>query len=114
MPVPKPKAITQPWTDLQLSKTDWNKFALAFYELAHHDFDRFDQLPPDLKKHQVGVLCSKFIKTADNDFLDQAGHLLTGSRDWYTYLGRLGFAKEFSDPLGYPTLPLQTENKRYC
>ncbi len=67
---------------------DWRKLAFAFYALAHNDPKHFDELEPELQDTQVGRLCAAYIESKDYELIDQAGRLLTGSRHWYTYLGR--------------------------
>lgn len=68
---------------------EWNAIAAAFYALAHGSRAEYDALPAVLRESQVGKLCELYLANRDPDLLDQAGLLLTGSRDWYTYLGRV-------------------------
>jgi hypothetical protein len=67
---------------------DWRKLALAFYSLAHNDAKDFKALEPELKNTEVGRLCSEYLQTGDYQIIEQAGYLLTGTREWYIYLGR--------------------------
>jgi len=62
---------------------------LAFYALAHGSRAEYDALPVTLRESQVGRLCGLYLENSDPELLDQAGVLLTGSRDWYTFLGRM-------------------------
>lgn len=66
----------------------WKALASAFYALAHGSRSEYDALPADLRESQVGRLCGLYLENRDPELLEQAGLLLTGSRDWYTYLGR--------------------------
>lgn len=70
------------------SQEDWWKLARAFYDLAHQDPANFQQLEERLKETEVGRLCREYIRTRDSRLLDQAGRLLTGTDQWYVYLGR--------------------------
>ncbi len=67
---------------------DWKKLAYAFYALAHNDQKAFDELEPRLKNTPVGKLCSEYIRSRDHQLIEQAGYLLTGTKQWYVYLGR--------------------------
>ena len=62
---------------------------LAFYELAHNDPNLFDALEPRLKNTEVGRLCSEYIETKDRQLIEKAGYLLSGTKYWYIYLGRI-------------------------
>lgn len=68
---------------------DWRKLAFAFYALAHNDRKDFDELEQSLKDTEAGRLCSEYIKSKDSRLLDKAGYLLTGTKQWYVYLGRM-------------------------
>ena len=68
---------------------DWRKIAFAFYALAHNDQDEFDKLEERLKNTEVGKMCSAYIVSKDSQLLDKAGYLLTGTKQWYIYLGRI-------------------------
>jgi hypothetical protein len=67
---------------------DWWKLAHAFYSLAHNDTRKFNALEPRLKDTEIGRLCSEYIRSKDHHFIDKAGYLLTGTKQWYVYLGR--------------------------
>ena len=67
---------------------DWRKLAIAFYALAHQDPQPYHALEPYLKDTEVGRLCARYLDSQDHQLLDQAGYLLTGTRQWYVYLGR--------------------------
>lgn len=67
---------------------DWRRLAFALYALAHNDPGDFDALEPRLKNTEVGRLCSEYIRSGDHQFIEQAGYLLTGTKQWYTFLGR--------------------------
>lgn len=62
--------------------------ASAFLALAHGSREEYDALSESLKKSPAGELCRLYLENRDPGLLDQAGLILTGSRDWYTYLGR--------------------------
>ncbi len=66
----------------------WWALGYALFDLAHGDRRRFDQLPPEARETEVGRLCQKYVETDEYQYIDQAGKLLTGSDNWYTYLGR--------------------------
>ena len=66
----------------------WKQLAMAFYDLAHGDFKRFEALPSSLKEGEVGQICQQYMMSRESGLLDRAGKLLTGSKDWYVYLGR--------------------------
>jgi hypothetical protein len=68
---------------------DWKKLASALFALAHHDPLEFNCLEPRLKETEVGRLCSQYLLSADSQFIEQAGRLLTGSDHWYVFLGRM-------------------------
>lgn len=68
---------------------EWRRLAFAFYALAHNDFKHFNDLEPELQQTEIGQLCLEYIKTRDFQLVERAGYLLTGSKDWYTYLGRI-------------------------
>jgi hypothetical protein len=76
------------WKDLGISREAWYSLAAGFYALAHSDRRAFDALPPDLKEHPAGQLCCSFLETNNRAFLDRAGLMLCGTKDWYVYLGR--------------------------
>lgn len=82
--VPEP-----PWTRLGITETGWRALAAAFYELAHGDFRKFGELPGSLRECSAGRLCSRFMETGDHEFVEQAGRKITGTGDWYVYLGRM-------------------------
>lgn len=68
---------------------EWKALAAAFFALAHGSRAEYDALPAVLRNGRVGRLCGLYLEHNDPELLDQAGILLTGSRDWYTYLGRM-------------------------
>jgi len=68
---------------------EWRKLAFAFYSLAHNDFKDFSALEPELKITEAGRLCSEYIKTKNHDLIEKAGYLLTDTKQWYVYLGRI-------------------------
>lgn len=67
---------------------DWRKLTSAFYSLAHNDPREFNALEPRLKDTKVGRLCTDYIRTKDHEFIEKAGYLLTGTKQWYVYIGR--------------------------
>lgn len=71
-----------------MTRDDWTTLALAFYALANGSRIEYDRLSAPLRESPVGKLCAQYLETGDHRLLDQAGVLLTGSGDWYTYLGR--------------------------
>lgn len=75
-------------TRLDIDRDDWRKLAIAFYSLAHNDQRDFDALEPRLKETEVGRLCADYIETRDHQLIERAGYLLTGTKEWYVYLGR--------------------------
>lgn len=62
---------------------------MAFFALAHGSRSEFEALPEPLRESPAGRLCGLYLENGDPDLLEQAGLLLTGSRDWYTCLGRM-------------------------
>ncbi len=80
--------IDPAWSRLGLTREDWTSLALALFALAHGSRREFDGLPEGLKGHPAGQLCAAYIEGGDDNLLDQAGFMLTNSRQWYTYLGR--------------------------
>jgi len=78
-----------PWNRLNISREDWTELALAFYAVAHGSRTEYDALPALLKESPAGKLCGLYLENPDPELLDQAGLILTGSRDWYTFLGRM-------------------------
>ena len=66
----------------------WRKLASAFYFLAHNDEREFHALDAGLKDTEVGLLCQEYILTKDHQRIEEAGYLLTGTKQWYVYLGR--------------------------
>jgi hypothetical protein len=68
--------------------TCWRLLASAFLDLAHGDRSAFDALPASARATEAGELCEAYLRSGDRALLDEAGRLLTGSRDWYVYLGR--------------------------
>ena len=66
----------------------WRELAVAFYALAHNDERRFHALDAWLKDTEVGLLCQEYILTGDHERIEEAGYLLTGTKQWYVYLGR--------------------------
>lgn len=68
---------------------EWKALASAFFALAHGSRSEYDALPDVLRDSQVGKLCGLYLDNRDPELLDQAGFILTGSRNWYTYLGRV-------------------------
>lgn len=77
-----------PWNRLSMEEKEWRDLAAAFYDLAHNDFRKFEALPLSLKDHPAGRLCAKYIETGDHEFIEKAGRELTGTDEWYVYLGR--------------------------
>ena len=77
-----------PWNRLGMAEQDWRALSRAFYSVAHNDFKEFEALPEALKLHQVGRLCTEYIKTRDRELVEEAGRALTFTKNWYTYLGR--------------------------
>ena len=65
----------------------WRKLASAFYNLAHNDFDSWNDLPYELKQTDVGMICEKYLKTKNSNLVEKAGCLLAG-KYWYVALGR--------------------------
>ena len=76
------------WERLELSKDQWFQLARAFYDLAHGDSKKFSVLSSDIVDHPVARLCHRYMESGNRDLLDEAGRILTGSRQWYVYLGR--------------------------
>ncbi len=76
------------WNRQDITRADWTTLALAFYALANGSRTEYDRLSAPLREGVVGKLCAQYLETGDHHLLDQAGVLLTGSGDWYTYLGR--------------------------
>jgi hypothetical protein len=68
---------------------DWRKLAFAFYALAHNDASEFNALEPRLKNTDVGKLCSEYNQSRDHELIERAGYLLTGTKHWYVYIGRM-------------------------
>ncbi len=81
-------SATPNWERLGLSRTEWRQLAGAFYALAHGVDKEFTALPESLKGHPAGQLCAEYIRTGERATLDRAGHALTGTKEWYVYLGR--------------------------
>ncbi|MBN2078116.1 MAG: hypothetical protein JW838_04065 [Spirochaetes bacterium] len=77
-----------PWGRLAMKEENWRKLAAAFYDLAHNDFRKFEGLPRPLKDHPVGKLCAKYMETGEHEYVEKAGRELTGTDEWYVYLGR--------------------------
>ncbi len=77
------------WDELEMTREDWWKLAGAFYCLAHNDFRQFLALDDHLKKTPAGELCSRYMETSEHDLVELAGRLITGSKHWYVYLGRI-------------------------
>ncbi len=77
------------WDELEMTREDWWKLARAFYGVAHNDFKHFLALSADLKKTPAGELCSRYMETREHDLVERAGRLITGSKHWYVYLGRI-------------------------
>ena len=73
---------------METGDKDWWELAYAFYSLAHNDPKDFNALEPRLKDTEIGRLCSEYIRSKDHQFIDKAGYLLTGTKQWYVYLGR--------------------------
>ncbi len=78
-----------PWNRLNISREDWTELALAFYAVAHGSRTEFDSLPATLRECPVGILCERCLESSGSTLLDETGFALTGSRDWYTFLGRM-------------------------
>jgi hypothetical protein len=77
-------------TAKHLKNTDiksWRQLAMAFYALAHNDYDLWNDLPVQLKHTDVGIICEQYLKTKNSDLIEEAGYLLAG-KYWYTALGR--------------------------
>lgn len=74
---------------METGDEDWWELAFAFYSLAHNDPRDFNQLEPRLKNTEVGRLCAQYMQSGDQRFIEQAGYLLTGTKHWYAYLGRM-------------------------
>jgi len=68
---------------------DWRRLAFAFYSLAHNHPEDFNALEAELQDTEAGRLCAEYIRTGDADLLEQAGYLLTGTYQWYIYLGKI-------------------------
>jgi hypothetical protein len=66
---------------------EWRKLASALYSLAHSDAREFHALEPELKNTPVGQLCARYLESKEFEMLDQAGRLLTGTKQWYIYIG---------------------------
>jgi hypothetical protein len=75
--------------ELGISREEWYALARAFFAIAHGSRREFDELPGHLRENSVGVLCARYLENRDHSFLEQAGLALTGSRNWYTFLGRM-------------------------
>ena len=73
---------------MEKGSKDWRKLAFAFYSLAHNDSRDFEALEQRLKDTEVGRLCAEYIESRDHQLIEQAGYLLTGTKQWYVYLGR--------------------------
>lgn len=82
------KKVIYSWERLNMSESDWRLLAHAFYNLAHNDFKRFHDLPEHLKNHHAGKLCARYIETGDHAFVEEAGLLIAGTKQWYVALGR--------------------------
>ncbi len=67
----------------------WRQLVFAFYALAHNDPALFEALPDDLKATEAGRLCQQVVQSENLDLIHEIGVLLTGSQDWYTYIGRM-------------------------
>jgi hypothetical protein len=72
-----------------LERHEWFSLLAAFYALAHSDQGPFHALPLKLRTHPAGELCRLFIDTGDSDLLNEAGLMLTGTENWYVYIGRM-------------------------
>lgn len=66
---------------------NWRRLAAAFYNLAHNDFDLWNELPDKLKQTDVGVICEQYIQSRGSNLVEKAGCLLAGEY-WYVALGR--------------------------
>ena len=77
------------WDRLGMPESEWKSLAGAFYDLAHNDFRSFQELPDSLKECAIGRLCSQYVETGNHEYVEQAGMEITGSKDWYVYLGRI-------------------------
>lgn len=77
------------WEELEMTYDDWRKLAEAFYSLAHNDFKDFMALPPHLKETPAGLLCKEYMDKRDHELVEKAGYLITRSKCWYVYLGRI-------------------------
>ena len=76
------------WSGLGLTRGQWRELAGAFYSLAHGHRGAFLALPTRLREHEAGSLCQGYLWTGDRELLERAGRLLTGTSEWYVYLGR--------------------------
>lgn len=81
--------LEHPWQRLGLSREGWTALARAFFAAAHGSRREFDETPAAIRESAVGALCAAYLETRDHALLDQAGTALTGTREWYTYLGRM-------------------------
>jgi hypothetical protein len=73
---------------METGDQDWTQLAMAFFALAHNDREAFDRLEQRLKETDVGRLCAAYLESGERDLIEQAGYLLTGTQQWYIYLGR--------------------------
>ena len=74
---------------MQRGDPDWRRLAFAFYSLAHHHPEDFHALEAELQESEAGQLCAEYLRTGDAGLLERAGYLLTGTEQWYIYLGKI-------------------------
>ena len=65
----------------------WRMLANAFYSVAHNDFNAWIALPIELKQTDVGIICEEYLRTKNEELIENAGCLLAGE-NWYVALGR--------------------------
>lgn len=67
---------------------EFRQVAFAFYGLAHSDSTLFNELPDHLLHTDEGRACQRYVESGNRDDLETAGRVITGTRHWYTYIGR--------------------------
>ena len=65
--------------EIEKGSEDWRKLAFALDSLAHNDERDFDALEQRLKETEIGKLCAAYTEARDHEYIDRAGHLLTGT-----------------------------------
>lgn len=75
--------------DLNLSKEEFRKMCGAFYAAAHNDFSLYETLPDHLKKTEAGQKIAALNTDNSAEARNRVGIYLTGSEQWYTYIGRM-------------------------